>query len=311
VTRRARAALLVFPLGILLVCYAAICIRFHTLLPWHAQVHEDGHRSLGETIFYFEHALGELPIDIVLSSAVGGSAAAFFGALAEDSLRRLRRRALGFALAADAAIAIGACIDDGWRGAVTWLLQEHTREGVPYEFGAHWGYHLLSEAALILLAFALAGTIAGHVPRPHSSGWWLASCAVFVALTPVFGIGAAPFIDARFLGHQARETFTHALVTVPLALGVCLIAAPPSEKRWAWPRGAVLWAWAGAALLALYQGAGAILSGSSRLAQTHDPLKLICGHFFEHTLDYLVVAVHSLFFYAIAARSEAKARARG
>ena len=36
-------------------------------------MHEDGRRTLIETIFYFEHATRELPLDVILGIAIGGS----------------------------------------------------------------------------------------------------------------------------------------------------------------------------------------------------------------------------------------------
>jgi len=40
---------------------------------------------------------------------------------------------------------------------------------------------------------------------------------LFTALSIVFGLDLKPFTDPVFLGHQAREAFTHGLVTLPLA----------------------------------------------------------------------------------------------
>ena len=36
-------------------------------------MHEDGRRTLIETILYFEHATRELPLDVILGIAIGGS----------------------------------------------------------------------------------------------------------------------------------------------------------------------------------------------------------------------------------------------
>ncbi len=55
-------------------------------------------------------------------------------------------------------------------------------------------------------------------------------------------------------------------------------------------------------LLAVYLGAGVLLTRSKHLAQSNDWIKVICGHFFEHTISYLVVTIHSVFFYLLGAR---------
>ena len=132
----------------------------------------------------------------------------------------------------------------------------------------------------------------------------ISAFASFAILTIIFGLSSAPFTDARFLGHQARELFTHALITVPLAIGCCLLmprAEPATEStstRRIWPIAAIV----ACILLAAYLGVGVVLTRSQRLAQTNDWIKLICGHFFEHTISYLVVTVHSVVFYLLGAR---------
>jgi hypothetical protein len=47
----------------------------------------------------------------------------------------------------------------------------------------------------------------------------------------------------------------------------------------------------------LYQATAVIVTGSQKHAQTQDFVRVVCGHFFEHTLSYLVVPVHAALFY--------------
>ena len=74
-------------------------------------------------------------------------------------------------------------------------------------------------------------------------------------LLAVFGTGAAPFTDARYLGHEARETLTHTLPTVPLAVVLCAYLSGPashhSGRRLAWISAAGF-------LAPAYQAGGAI-----------------------------------------------------
>ena len=58
------------PLGALSISLAVIAVRF----PLSAPVHEDGERTLTRTILFFEHALGELPLDVLLAAAAAGAA---------------------------------------------------------------------------------------------------------------------------------------------------------------------------------------------------------------------------------------------
>jgi hypothetical protein len=163
----------------------------------------------------------------------------------------------------------------------------------------------MSEAALMLLAPALivwAGAPRGK--RSRAPALWC-SWAAFAVLTAVFGWSAAPFLDPRYLGHEARETLTHGLVTVPLAVAVCLWMTGGGVRR-AGTAGA-WWALGGFAALAAYQAVGAVLTGSRARAQTNDLVSLVCVHFFEHALSYLVVATHAALFYGLAVRRGAQA----
>ena len=72
--RHLAVALLAFAAVVLLVAFVMICVRTGSLWPWTRVVHEDGQRTLLLTIFYFEHATRELPLDVLLGIAIGGCA---------------------------------------------------------------------------------------------------------------------------------------------------------------------------------------------------------------------------------------------
>jgi len=301
-----RTALLWLPFGILLAAYLAVCVRFHSAWPWNLVVHEDGRHTLRGTVFYFEQALGELPLEWLLAWSVAG---AVLWCAGQSGARRSGGKALAAAAGLDVLIMAGAWRAVGPRSSLAWFLQYRTREGERLLFGSHWRYHFLSEASLMLLALALAawaGASSGKGRR--ASLFWL-SCAGFAALTAVFGWSAAPLRDARYLGHEARETLTHGLVTVPLAVAVCLRMAGRGGPGRRTPR-AAWWALGGFALLAAYQAAGAVLTGSRSRAQSNDLVSLLCVHFFEHALSYLLVTAHAALFYAAASRAGARTGVR-
>ena len=289
------------PLAVLLAAYFSICVRYRSAWPWQLTVHEDGHHTLLGTVLFFEHALGELPLEWLLGLSVAG---AVLGLGGESGVRRVAPAAVA-AIGLDALIAVGAWWRVGPRDWSGWLLQYHTRPGEPLLFGSHWGYHLLSEASLMLLAFALVAWAGASRDRTRRAVVFWISCGAFAVLSAVFGLSAAPFRDARYLGHEARETVTHALVTVPLAVALCVrIARCGVHVRRAPPR--ARWAFGGFLLLAAYQVAGAVLAGSRSRAQSGDLVSLIGVHFFEHVLSYLVVAAHACLFYTVLCRTGAK-----
>jgi len=287
-----------FPLTIVAFAFVAICVRVRTAWPWHEVIHEDGRRTFLDTVLYFEHALGELPLELLLSAALAGWVLWLCGPSAAKAGALWNIGAIAIAL--DAAIFAGASIRIGGHTAILYLLQYHTRDTEPMIFGSHWQYHLLSQAALM----SLPAFMAIACSRARFSPYLLSAWGLFAILTIIFGVSNAPFTDARFLGHQARELFTHALVTVPLAIGCCLAmprtepTTEPRSKPGIWPIAAM----GVFILVALYLGFGILLTRSQRLAQSNDWIRVICGHFFEHTIGYLVVTVHSVFFYMLGAR---------
>src|SRR5260370_32676787 len=119
------------PLFLLTASFLIICVQFSTLWPWSVVVHEDGERTLLGAIFYFEHALGELPQELILAAATTGAALVFFRPLASSRPKRLRKIAGAAALSVDLLIVAGAVANVGFSSAMTWLLQYHTRKDAP------------------------------------------------------------------------------------------------------------------------------------------------------------------------------------
>ena len=145
------------------------------------------------------------------------------------------------------------------------------------------------------------------------------SIGIYIALTIMFSRGylffelKQPFRDPRYLGHQAREVLTHALVTVPIAWGVCMLmlsnwktTLPAKSTSRTLPisttiAGTMIAGVAGI-LLATYVCVAALMAGAASHGQTTDPVTLIFPHFFEHSFTYLVVPMVAALVYEITAR---------
>jgi hypothetical protein len=292
-------------------------------------VHEDGRRTLIETILYFEHATREMPLDVILGVAIGGCvffafppAPADQGAERAGSTLRVLTLALMTVIVL-AAILVGTAAKGGMALVLDELLQYHTRFGVPLEFGSHWRYHLLERIAMILCSVGIAGALRllskhGAVNAKHGLVIAAGSIGIYIALTIVLSRGhlffelKQPFRDPRYLGHQAREVLTHALVTVPIAWGVCMLVLsnwkttlPAKSTYRPLPISITIGTMiAGAAgiLLATYVCVAALMAGAVLHGQTTDPVTLIFPHFFEHSFTYLVVPVVAALVYEIARR---------
>src|SRR5262245_32143148 len=111
------------PAFVLAAAFAAICIDFQTLWPFPLVVHEDGQHTLWGTIFYFEHALQELPLEILIALAIAGAMRGASGRIQASPAAML-----AFVASLDGLILLGSFVTIGVRGSWMWLLQYHTRD---------------------------------------------------------------------------------------------------------------------------------------------------------------------------------------
>jgi hypothetical protein len=284
--------------GVLVASYAAIAVYSSEAWLWPVIVHESGDRTLARTIFYYEHAARELPLDLLLGAVVGGAARFVYPGTAP---RRSGRLAVLALLAAGvAALIVGGTL---WVGGPALLreniLQFPTRPGEALAWGGHWRYHLLSQAMLLLTAFGLAAPalfLAGGNRRGGRRGLRIvgASLGLFLGLSVVFVPGVESFRDPVVLGHQAREVMTHALVTVPMAWGVCLLLARGVPGRAAGATVSVavpaLASGAGVAIT-LYLQVASLATGATAEGQSESLAVLVFPHFFEHTFSYALASL--------------------
>jgi hypothetical protein len=308
------------PASLIALSYAAICLQAGTPWPWDHVCHEGGRRTLLTTVFYFQHAVRELPLDVLLGLAAAGAVRAFLpweGPRPRGGSPRIAWAGVA-AMVVCATMLLGSTAVVGGSVTAKNLAQMFTRPGLELSWGAHWRYHLLAQAALMLAALALAGLHRAwrerrFVPLGDTS-LYRTAIFLFLVLTLVFRPTLEPFVDVLFLGHQARELATHALITLPLALGVSLWVV---ERQ----RGKLVFGTApssfkpvrGAALIALSLTAwitlGALVTGAAGESQTSSLTALLAGHVFEHTFGYAIAPLTAATLSASWARAPAWAQA--
>jgi hypothetical protein len=292
----------VVPALTLASAFVGICIVAGTAWPWTHVVHEDGRRTLLDTLFFFEHATRELAPDLVLALGVAGAVRYFFPPAwhsGRDTAVSARTRLLIVASVVAAAMITGTVYEGGMSALSDNLSQMHTRAGAPLVWGAHWRYHLIERLAQILLAFCVAGILWMQDGRPDvrstpgRTRLFAGSLALFVALTLLFELTMEPFREPTFLGHQARELFTHTLVTLPLALGTCFSLArrfaPHGRSRSDESIIPIVLAGALSVLSGLFLLVGSVLTGAQEHGQTTSLAGLLFPHFAEHALGYVLV----------------------
>lgn len=294
---------------VLVTAYGAIAIHTHNAWPWREVVHESGERTLIETVLYFEHAARELPLDLLLGAAVGGSVLfAFPGREGTPGVPDTGRRRI---LATGLLVVVGAIVGGTlWVGGTGMLLdnlsQLHTRPDAAAVWGAHWRYHLLSRMTLMLCSLGLAGIVVllskGKSGAGDKGGLLIvgAVLALFGALTIMFSVNLDPFVEPVYLGHQVREVVTHVLIAIPAAWGACLVLADSQSDvcqsraaRVHWPVVAGLCA----TLIGVFLLVGGLVTSAASQGQTQNLTLLWGPHVFEHMFTYLVVALTAALVY--------------
>jgi hypothetical protein len=293
------------PALILIGSYIGICIETGLLWPGNAMVHESGGRTLIETVFWLEHGVREIPIDVLFGLAIAGVLLRFCPTENIVVPPQTRTMWLSGCLLGllTGFIVVGAAMKSGIGVVIEEFAQMHTRPGTPPVWGSHWDSHLLSRGALILSALAVGGVhaaLAGAASNSRQIGIrsFTISAAVFVAVTVLLGPNLRPFLDAVLIGHQARELATHLLVTLPLSFGVGLFVVRSrfgkgdragGTKTFSF--GAVpsaSWmAIAGVGVIGVYLTAGFLITAAYGQGQSSNMTSLVLVHFFEHGLSYV------------------------
>jgi hypothetical protein len=262
-----------------------------TLALWSVVVHENGVRTLGETIFYFDHATRELPVDVLTGLMIGAAAA--FGLEPKGSGRTAAMFA-GLAVLVVAVILGGALATVGLDRTLVNLSQSPTRPGVALLAGSHWYYHLLSTGFAMLAALAAGLWLSGSDGLFRYRGPVAAACVAAIWAAVSWGFLSSPdlvrrsFGDPIYLGHQAREILVAVLVVIPLSFGLCLVLAERPVARNSLPGPialAAVFALA-AAGLAAFVGVTALSTGSQAMGQSDDLRVILLPHFYEHVLTY-------------------------
>lgn len=322
--RAAIATLLGFPVALVSLAYLWLAADNGTLWLFPVIVHESRRYSLTDTLLYFRHFLREIPITVLYAAASVGA----FRAYGPTSIRGVRGTwALWLPCLLSALLVVTAgmqTVREWGTDVAFWeLLQAYTRDDF-FRYGSHWRFHFLSSIAYLAGAVSLASLlgygIEGSFPRPCSrerKRWIGGTLLVMVALTVLFRPTLDPFVDPRYIGHQAREVVTHLLIALPLSFGA-LVAASRSGMTvedggscgdgWGagrYPAQSVgrsgklptdvavaLAAWV---LLLTFLMIAAIATGASRRVRPDVPLSsLLAAHAFEHFLDYLMVLLLSI-----------------
>jgi hypothetical protein len=281
------------PLSALAVSYGLLVREFGTWRLWNVKIHESGRWTLGETVFYYNHFLRELPVDTLYAIAVVNSYRAAGITVWEQPLARIAAQ-LALALLLVWVVA-GSVRRVGVRWALADFLQFRETDA-RHGWGTHWQMHFLSTAATLLLLLLPAALLEPTAPFLTRAGPLV---AVFIALSVLFKTGLKAVSNTRWILHGARELFTYGLMTA-LPLLVPLLTSEVITRLQARPVGIGMIAIV--CLLAAYM---LVVRRRSDLgAEASSPRGaafLLSSHFFEHVLDYAYIFLLVLLLMAWAA----------
>jgi hypothetical protein len=311
--------LLGIPVATLLGAYGWLALDHGTPALLGTVVHESGRRTLADTVLYWRHLLRELPLAGAYVVSSLAAVVAYGPCRTSAPSSRGRAAALGGAVLVVAVAWAAATRSLG--ADVVWLelRQSYLDDGGASQPGAHWRFHLLATfayaAAAVVLAAVLRRVVDGAWCAPTRTARTRAISLLAIAVllpTGLWGLTADPFVDPRYLGHQAREVATHLVVTLPLSFAVLAIvggwrAAPATTERRSRPPRDVAIAAVAVAIAVAYLGLGSFLTHATQAARPGARMSSLIGaHYYEHGLDYLLVVLLAVAF-APASREDRRA----
>ncbi|GMV80039.1 MAG: hypothetical protein AMXMBFR7_12230 [Planctomycetota bacterium] len=282
-TWRWRMAAWVFGGLVLTASLAVVWRELGSSALWRDRAHESADRALLFIALYPGHALREVPHVFLLGLCW---LAGLSGPRTWREAWAQCGRSAAFAAAFTALLAGWSGLEDGWDAAWLNLSQGHAAPGLT-EAGVHFRFHLWSDLALGGIFFGVGRCLA---PLDRSHGARGLALAIGLFLCMLLRWGADGAWSPRFAGHQAREIFTHVLVTLPLLAGfawqVGRAAAPDFHRPAAWLGWGV-----GAGLCVAI---GVRVLSVDIMAFSSDPSRGVAlnlaAHQFEHLLDFAMLA---------------------
>jgi hypothetical protein len=319
------------PTSTLLAAPAAYAVLAYGYLAWwhgtvslfNVIVHENGRLTLADSVLYFDHFLGSVPMVVVFSLCAVGGVALFGRPPAHTSADRAARAA-GVLIGASAAIVLlsvlASVLTVGWSATLDYALQRIERDGIKSP-GGNWNQFQLSNLPIALGTLALTGSLALVPAGPDQALRRLrargAACIALAAglalgITALTFPGWQAFANPRWVAHAIREVATHPLTTIPLAAASMVAVERFMTGRDGWrlePRPTALYLLGAALVIVLVQLAYLaqvdVMQMAQRPAFAPQGLSvpyLLSAHFYEHFLDLVLVVPLTGGIYALVRR---------
>jgi hypothetical protein len=288
---------------------------YETLNLCNVTVHENGKYNLLETILYYDHFCREFFICTLLALFIVGFFLSYGSAKPRKSGNAGKYFLVCFFILVLFLVIVflGSISKIGLEETSLDVFQYRTRDNL-IEFGSHWRYHFLSRIGL----FTSSAVIITFYRITHDKKQWILSkyglsILIFASIshiiaTLLLGITNQPFSDPRYLAHQGREFITHNLLTIPVLIVIlCFLEGKFADVH----SNSLIEASNNLYLHFLFWSFLSILIPSflwiqlkntsiSLVAQQNWSVwDLLAFHFFEHSLDYIFVAILGVFVYLL------------
>jgi hypothetical protein len=321
-------ALLILPGSVYAVSYLYLAGYHGDLFLFDNVVHEGGTHTLLETIFYFSHFLGHVPVHTVLALFFVGTWMCLTPSDPDTPLKR-RTGPLWIAIAALLCVSVLlSLVVFGPEDTLSFVFQQKQAVGV-YRQGGSWNLHLPSTVSLFFLVpvyLFVTNILFGPGNAPGRGGrlYLLLGLFLFLLVTVLCNLGdlMAPlslWTDPRYLAHSVRELLTFPLTYFPIPLYFFYRGRGRPGGKKTGGRLLVLIACLAAVFLAglFYQSYLPLSAGIGELAQKPafagagrlSIAYLLASHYFEHVLDSLYFALLCLLLYGYAMKRKSRSEA--
>jgi hypothetical protein len=296
-----------------IIAYAYLAFWHRTPLLWNILIHENGRLTLGDSIFYFDHFLGCVPMIVTFSLCIAGGLSVGKTSSYKSNYSRSGKIA-AFLLIASILLVVASFAASihtvGWDRTLDYALQRIERDGVLSK-GGNWNQQLLSNIPIALGAVGLSSAFSVFItkqPQLKKDKWPVPGVTyIILALVITLVISAftfpgwQAFINPRWVAHSIREMATYPLTGIPIGVTAGIIVdrlVCKCDRYQVTPRkSSIALIIAGLIILAVqlaYLNNVDILAIAQKPAFAEEGLSiayLLFSHVFEHLLDFLLVAM--------------------
>ncbi len=302
------------------ISYLFLAVYHSEFLLLNTVVHEDGNLTLLQTMFTFDHFLGQLPMVIMFSLFLPGAFLLYGSRIDKTKLNKPKLKKIIVALTIISVIFLliifTASINRVGLDETLKVLSQSRENPVTYQHGGNWKMMFFSNIILFFVTLLYAGIIRiillKQQPQTQklAKAYILIGVFIFIILSIIFKVNSGVFTNSRWLAHGVRELLTNGFITFPLVFGLLYQIESkfnkPQKKNGPTPLLYLLFIIT--FVLVAYNLIALINIDISGVAQAPIFAKqgklsipyLAFFHFFEHILDYFYIALLSSIIYIIA-----------